>query len=410
MWICIYHPGGCALACLLVCVIFCVGPLRCSFNYDGQCESLRLWNGQQIRFHVFIANQAAKWSRGLRMTMHITVILMVLLLISLIISGKKNYKGLSSFDRATTLPLRGLLALLIISHHLGQHTDIYPISQFTAGIGLQIVAVFFFISGYGLCVSYLSKGRSYLDGFLQKRMGKLLPEFIVLTLGMVLAYHFFSSLDIATQAIKIACGGWTPLPHSWFIYAIIYVYIAFYLCCLIFESPKYIGVLFTVAIIFYIVLMAVVFKFPAYWFLTIITVSLGYFVALYEKRFDNLLNHRFAAYPALAVLLLISYCAMAKIRIEFITVGLIEIWIIVQTISVYIIVRTLGFMQWKWLCGIGAFSLELYLIHGLPLMSGRRLGLDNWTLWFFTSALSIPSAILLNRVYDLLFRRQRRLS
>lgn len=29
------------------------GPLRCSFNRDGQCEGLRTWNGQQARHHAF---------------------------------------------------------------------------------------------------------------------------------------------------------------------------------------------------------------------------------------------------------------------------------------------------------------------------------------------------------------------
>lgn len=339
--------------------------------------------------------------------MYTSALLMLLLLVCLIVSERKDYKGLCSFDKTTTLPLRGLLALLVVSHHLGQRTDIYPLSAFTTGIGFQTVAAFFFISGYGLCVSYLVKGRSYLDGFLQKRMGKLLPKFIVLTIGMVLGYYFFSSMDLSMQVAKITCG-WTPLPHSWFIYAILYVYLVFYLCALAFESPKYVGILFTVAIILYIALFSKVFHFSSYWYVTIISVNLGYFVALYEERLEKLFNHKFAFYSALAALLFIAYCTMVKNRIGgLVTFASTEVWILVQAISVYAIVRTLGFLRWKWLCKMGVFSLELYLVHGIPLEIGLHLGLEDWSLWFFTYALSIPSAVLLNTVFDLIFPRKK---
>lgn len=338
--------------------------------------------------------------------MYVTALLMLLLAISPLLSEKKKCKGLYSFDKVTTLPLRGLLAILILSHHLGQRTNIYLISQFTSGIGCHIVAVFFFISGYGLCVSYLSKGKNYMNGFLQKRLGKLLPKFLILTGGMVLLYHYFSSMDIGSQILKIA-SGWTPLPHSWFIYAIIYVYIAFYLCALISKSPKQTGILFTLANLAYIWITSKVLYFPSYWYMTILSVSLGYFVALYEKKVTEMLSHKFLCCTILAALSFVSFCAMSKNRVEFLSSPIMEIWILSQAISVYVIIRSLGFSQWKWLCQTGTFSLELYLIHGIPLMIGQYLGLNNWTLWLFTYALSIPSAILLNKAYDLMFHRNK---
>ena len=333
--------------------------------------------------------------------MYVTAILMLLLLISLLVSKSNNYRGLCSFDKATTLPLRGLLALLILSHHLGQRTDIYPISNFTSGIGLQIVAVFFFISGYGLCISYVAKGRNYMNGFLHKRMGKLLPKFLFLTIGMMLAYQFYSSTDIGVQIVKIS-NGWTPLPFSWFIYAIIYVYVAFYLCALLSKSAKQIGGLFSLTIVAYIGISSIVIHFPSWWYLTIISVPLGYYTALYEKEIDSFIRHGFVFYASLAALLFVSFCAMAKLRVPLVSTALTEIWILAQAFSVYAVIRTLGFLRWKWLCDIGVFSLELYLIHGIPLMIGQHIGLDNWFLWLFTYAISIPLALLLNRVYDMM--------
>ncbi len=337
--------------------------------------------------------------------MSVTALLMLLLLISLIISERKDYKGLCSFDKTTTLPLRGLLALLIVSHHLGQNTAIYPLSNFTSEIGLQIVAVFFFISGYGLCVSYMVKGKAYLDGFLKKRMGKLLPKFIFLTVGVALIYHCFSPMSLEIQASNFITKGRTPLPFSWFIYAIIYVYLAFYLCALRVSNPRNIGLLFTLSIIIYALVSSKVLHFPVWWHITIISVNVGYFVACFESGITKIMEtHKFVLYSTLAAILFISFCAMKNN--EFMTFAWQEVWIISQAVAVYAIIRTLHFVQWNWLCQIGVFSLELYLIHGIPLILGKHMGLENWALWLFTYALSIASAIMLNRAYDLIFHRR----
>lgn len=338
--------------------------------------------------------------------MYATAILMILLLISFIVSESKSYKGLRSFDVVTTLPLRGLLALLIVSHHLGQKTDIFALSNFTTGLGLQIVDVFFFISGYGLCASYLAKGRSYLNGFLRKRMGKLLPKFLILTGAMVTAYYFLASMDINAQAARMS-DGWTPLPHSWFIYAIIYVYLAFYICALGAKTPLHTGILFLIAILDYIAIFNKILHFPPHWHVTIIAVNFGYFIALYENKVTQLLNnHKLISYPALVVLMVASLGINSKIvqfnnpSLELLSFTLSEIWILAQACAVYVVVRTLGFFQWGWLREVGVYSLELYLIHGIPLKIGLHLGLKNWTLWIFTFSVSITCAIILNKLFD----------
>lgn len=338
--------------------------------------------------------------------MYVTAFLMFLLLVSLIVSERKDYKGLYSFDKATTLPLRGLLALLIISHHLGQCTSHLSLSQFTSNIGKQPVAVFFFISGYGLCVSYLSKREDYLNCFLKKRMGKLLPEFLLLTIGIVTIFELFGIVSLQQQINLFAERGWTPLPFSWFIYAIFYVYVSFYICAKIVKSPRNIGLLFTVSSLIYVFIVSGILQFDSYWYVTIICVNAGYFVALYEKKISSILSsHRFLCYSALTAVLFVSFCANAKITIGFVRFGFTEIWLLAQAFAVYVIVRALGFLQWKWLCNIGVFSLELYLIHGIPLIVGQHFGLDNWPLWIFTYAVSIPSAFLLNWSYDTIRRR-----
>lgn len=90
------------------------------------------------------------------------------------------------FSVEATLPLRGLLAVGIVLHHISQRVgqavpDVWGLSQFEF-LGAPIVAVFFFLSGYGLMKSLRVKGTSYLDGFLRKRMTKVLLPLLLCSL------------------------------------------------------------------------------------------------------------------------------------------------------------------------------------------------------------------------------------
>jgi len=337
---------------------------------------------------------------------YVTAFLMILVLICLIKSYTRGYGGLKAFNRDNTLPLRGLLALLIVAHHLGQRTDIFGISYFASSFGYQIVAVFFLLSGYGLCVSYMAKRKEYLHGFLHRRLGKLLPKFIMLTLIMMLAYHIFCGSSIYEQVIKFFSNGVTPLPHSWFICAIIYVYISFYLCAFWGNSPLCVGICFLLSSLLYIFIVNYLLHYWEYWWMTILSVNVGYFIALYERKITMLINnHRFISYSLMIAALFLSFCAICKIFI-FASV-LLMIFIIVQALSVYVIVRTLGLVRWKWLCAVSVFSLELYLVHGIPLEIGMCFIQNDYCLWLFTYAISIPMAMLLNKYIALIHLKNR---
>ena len=330
--------------------------------------------------------------------MYVTALLMILVAIGMVLPKSKS--ALVPFSQENTLPLRGLLALLIVSHHLGQQTHLAIISSFCKGIGLQIVAVFFFISGYGLCVSFKRKGRLYLDGFLNKRLGKLLPVFLFLTLSLMAFYHFGGYSSFTDQFTKLINRGITPLPFSWFIYTIFYSYIAFYFSALIGKTPQKTGVLFLISTIIYVVFMAIIAGFAEYWWWTIGSINLGYYVALYENQIEKLItNHRIPFYTALVSVLFLSFCAVAKIHTIENTCTM--SWIFIQAFAVYVVIRTFGMVKWKSLIFVGTFSLELYLVHGIPLYFGQAMRMDDWMLWIFTYATAIPIAYLLNRYFKL---------
>lgn len=102
-----------------------------------------------------------------------------------------------SFSKEMTLPTRGILAILIILSHLSGKVDMPNVSDF----GPPVVSIFFFLSGYGMCKSYLKRKQLYLQNFIRTRFSKLLPLYLI---GVI--FMTFVSINSAIDS-GIGIGG-----------------------------------------------------------------------------------------------------------------------------------------------------------------------------------------------------------
>ena len=138
--------------------------------------------------------------------------------IGLILASMQQSQNLKKghLGKNTTNNLKGISIIFIILHHINQ--ELGPVG----------VAIFFFVSGYGIMRQYQIKGPSYLKSFLPHR---LLPIVTLYILAMVLIFpikHFLMGLTLKQAAISMTNGA--PFVNdSWFILAIIFFYLAFWL-------------------------------------------------------------------------------------------------------------------------------------------------------------------------------------
>lgn len=108
------------------------------------------------------------------------IILIIFAGVILISCRFKNEQG-DYLNLAKCNCLRGIMAVAIVLHHMSEKTHggiAFPQLQH---IGYLIVAVFFFLSGYGLTVSYSKKGIAYFRGFWRKRIGYLAVVYLLVT-------------------------------------------------------------------------------------------------------------------------------------------------------------------------------------------------------------------------------------
>lgn len=117
--------------------------------------------------------------------------------------------------------LRGVFAIFIIYTHCSMVVSPLPLILFplrkvsTFGVGF-----FFVLSGYGLAYSF-NKKNNYLDGFLYKKISKILTTAVVSRIIAEVVLHF-------SIGDELSIGGIFKY-MNWYIYSLIVLYILFYL-------------------------------------------------------------------------------------------------------------------------------------------------------------------------------------
>lgn len=302
---------------------------------------------------------------------------------------------LRNFDIRNTMPLRGLLAILIICHHCSQYLSYSQsyqaqlIYNFFCEVGAPIVTVFFFITGYGLAKSINKKGVSYLDGFLSKRLSSTLPELIILSVLVIIASITFGhSSTLNTFASKMAHGE-APLAFSWFIYIICLIYIAFYISFRICKGkPVAGGILFTMltALCAFIPYQL---NWGGHWYVSTMSVSFGYWMSLYENKLE-----KYIANP-LTILAFILIWYIGRCHSIFIIRILANCFC---AVAVYMLIRRFGFPQSRILIFLGGISLNIYLVHELFIKLAFNLHLHGSIALGTVITLSVAAAFLMNLI------------
>ena len=247
------------------------------------------------------------------------------------------------------------------------------------------------MTGYGLCASLLKKGNDYIRGFLPKRLLSFWPEALLLTIAG-LGLKFFVLHKSSDILLNDVVTGNPPLPYSWFIYAITYGYVAFFLAAKIASCRiKPTGYILTALIIAYMLVVANVFHWGAFWYYGIISIPIGYFFKAYESEIEHIISlkkgYLFATFLAMTA----GSCLLPS-PVD------IYVGVITFVALTYLVIRVINyppiFAQW-----LGIQCLNIYLIHGLFLVPIHSMFGDNSLILFVLTMIpTLVGAYILSRL------------
>ncbi len=209
------------------------------------------------------------------------MLLLLTLLIIFISSLSLKSKDNNFFDIDYCNNLKGLCVLLILANHVVAATSSkYCFSNLYLNFGNFTVALFFLISGYGTMYGYLNK-KNYFKSFLKNKVIKILFPYLIANLIFLLvriASNSFSLNNIFTAFLK----GEPLVPFSWYIIAIMYLYITFYISFKQNKINK--NVLFLTFCVFYFLIVRYFFSWSSHWYTSFVGFGIGVCLC---KLFNN---------------------------------------------------------------------------------------------------------------------------
>lgn len=141
-----------------------------------------------------------------------------------IVSTESNWGGY--LLKSDTDSLKGIAAILIVIHHLSKDVVASGPLSILKYIGIIMVGVFYFVSGYG-CIYGLEKKEDYLKTFLRKRiLAVMTPYWILLITKLVIDEYVGDFHDL--REIILSLFGLNYITNTWFVPSILIMYFAFW--------------------------------------------------------------------------------------------------------------------------------------------------------------------------------------
>lgn len=273
-----------------------------------------------------------------------------------------------------TKNLKGIFTLIVVFHHLAIFACVGDVYNIFINAGYIAVGGFLFISGYGLMYQYMRKGRKYIRTFPKRRLLTIIIPAIVMAIVYFIVKKVLYGYNFNTLLFDFRRGA-SVISNGWYVTAIIYYYIAFFVSMILSElikKQRFMSIFIFVATFIYMVVCRKL-NFDDHWFSAAFAFYFGVLWAMFKSKIDSNLRK---SIPVI-VGCIIGFYYLFNVIIHF-RYG----WMEFKCLMYLAIIVILGmkmklqspFMEW-----VGDHSFEIYLVHGLffDLLRNNYINVEN---------------------------------
>lgn len=291
--------------------------------------------------------------------MVILCFLFILFFYKIKVSSSHNINLEEILSLRNSICIKGFLAFIIMSGHIASVLNIHWLIILEK-VGVLAASIFFFLSGYGLMISYRTK-ENYLNGFLKKHLLKLLIPCLIAYIFQTILFYLLHLCGIEIY------GVYTLLTFiNWFVYIILLCYLLFYLCYK--YNEKFNSHNANIAILILLscfMICCFIFKVNRLFWGGVLSFPIGLFMAEnytgYSKKLSQWRN----------VILPVSIIIFMLFNIAFIKCGEYSLWgdLIGRNMSttiaiiLFLYIFNVFFINNKLCYFLGKISYELYIVH-----------------------------------------------
>ena len=295
--------------------------------------------------------------------------LLLLVPLALCLFGLRPVKGLNidCLSKKGTDALRGILALGILFVHITQYCPGGVLFDLWGKIGYLLVALFFFLTGYGLQKQHMTR-KDYHKGFLTRRlMGVLLP-YLVITAVYWSYYRLLGRGYGLWDVLKLFAEGTPIVSFSWFVPAVLTFYLAFWalmrLC-----GKGYSTMVLGAAVWFSLyTVICLALGWGNWWYISAFPVVIGMAWATYGEAIEKALKKRYILWFVLTV----AGLAGALILENSLHAGFADTLVKGCAATLFTLAVVLAVYKVRFgnpvLRLLGQLSMEIYLMQGLAIM------------------------------------------
>lgn len=316
----------------------------------------------------------------------------------------KKDKISSEITLLTSKRLKGLLSIIIFFNHFtGWFLKMDAVMYLLVHCGSQVVAIFFFLSSYGLSKKYSEKEMKFRD-FIKRGIKLLLPYWICEIIYCVVSTGANIPIKVAVnfKNIVVASLGLVQkseiVENGWFVTAIGFMYICWFVLSKILKKIKMSYKLTALIVIFLIITRGK-------WISSIMAFPLGVYIAENENKERKV---ELKKWKFIILTVLLGLFGSLKFIGQYINKECLMNFSDLTTSIIFavIIYGLLTYVNFgnDILDFLGGISYEIYLIHGLCIRISYKIwGLEKSLLFCITAiVLSAAISYAVNRIVKLL--------
>ena len=274
----------------------------------------------------------------------------------------------SYIDKRQTANINGIFVILVFLSHFSQYVElggkwdiVFIVCKHM--LGQLVVTTFLFYSGYGVMYSIMNK-KDYINRMLSERILKTL----VLFDGAIIVYiliNLFLKNDMTMKQIMLAFIGWESVGNStWYIFAILIMYLITYLTFKILRNASTFTKLLITSLFICVYILVIREWKESQYYNTVMCYAMGLWYAYYKEKIDMLVSDK-KIYRLLFVLSGIGFAITIIFREANLAINqayylMFVLWIVLISMKVEINSLILGW------CGRNVFGI--YIFQRLPML------------------------------------------
>ena len=304
----------------------------------------------------------------------------------------KDNKENNYLDKEKTKSIKGLFVILIIFSHFAQYVSLdsildVPYLILRSHLDQMVVVPFLFYSGIGIMKSIQTKGQTYVDQILVKRIPKVWLNFVI-AVSWFLMLNLALRIEYPMEQILLSFTGWESIGNSnWYILGILILYLASFLSFSIVKKVSdkkkkeiWGNIILTILVILSVWILKMLGK-PSYYYNTLIVYSMGCWYVVLQERIEEFLLRDNVRWGLALALLTLAYCVAYIYRFN---IGIISysVWTILFTCLMLMLTMKLSihskFLEW-----FGEHVFSVYILQRIPMIILAYLGVaERWKYTF----------------------------